>query len=153
MVWRLMAIYDVLWNFMSMEERDGTQRTQPYQKHYGIVSYYAVVFLRRPPIFTTVWTPLGGEQCLQNPGKLCEYREVAIVNHCANVNLLRVVILIWRSVLVRQSPLGNCLKTSQTVVQCRKLSQIVVTFSFAVPFLLTRFGFCRDWSNHQYQSL
>ena len=31
-------------------------------------------FFTTPPVFTTVWTPLWGEKCLQNPGKWCQRR-------------------------------------------------------------------------------
>ena len=51
------------------------------------------------PRFTTVWTPLWGAKCLQNPGKWCQHRGgVAIANHCVIVNLLCIVNLLRRSI-------------------------------------------------------
>ena len=59
-----------------------------------------------PPIFTTVWTPLWGEKCLQNPREFCEHRGVAIENHCAIVNLLPIVDLLRRSIFSAAGSFG-----------------------------------------------
>ena len=49
----------------------GPSRTK---KHYGIVNYYAVVFLLpSPPIYYAVNPSLRGK-CLQNPGMMCQRR-------------------------------------------------------------------------------
>ena len=68
-----------------------------------------------PPIFTTLWTPLWGEEWLQNPGRWCQAGGVAIANHCAIVNLLRVANLLRRSIFTTAGSFGKWSKSVESI--------------------------------------
>ena len=76
----------------------GPHRTKIY---YGIVNYYVVVFLLRPP-YVLRREPLFGEE----NACMCQRRRGAIANHCAIVNLLRIVHLLRRSIFSTAGSFG-----------------------------------------------
>ena len=83
---------------------------------------YAAVFLL-PPIFT--------DKCLQNQGKLCQRRGVAIANHCATLNSLCVVNLLQRSISSTAGSFGQ--KSSKSLGASRFLSQGTVSTTLPGP--------------------
>ena len=60
-----------------------TQRTPPYLKYYGMVTYSAVVFLLRPPYLLRCEPLFEGRTACKNQENCVSAGVVAIVNHCA----------------------------------------------------------------------
>ena len=85
-------------------EPKGPSRTK---KHYGTVNYYAVVFLLRPPNLIRRRPFFKRRDACNSQGKRCPHKEVAIVNHCVIVNLLCIVILLWRSIFSTAGSFGK----------------------------------------------
>ena len=66
-----------------------SQRTQPYWKHYGIVNYYALVFLLCPPDLLRCERFFERKNVSNSQESGVHTQCAAIVNHYTIVNLLR----------------------------------------------------------------
>ena len=65
------------------------------------------VFTTPPSPYLLRCEPLFEGKCLQNPGQLCRHTGgIAIANHCAIVNLLRVVNVLRRSIFSTAGSFG-----------------------------------------------
>ena len=75
-----------------VEPRFGAERKlyPAVLKNYRIVDDYTVVLLLRPPDLLRCEPFFGRREVCKTQGKRCLHHGVAIVHHCAIVNLLRV---------------------------------------------------------------
>ena len=76
-------------------------------KHYGIVNYYAVVFLLRPPDLLRREPLFKGKNACKTQENSASAGVVAIANPCAIVKLLRTVNLLRRSIFSTEGSFGN----------------------------------------------
>ena len=83
-----------------------TRRTQQYREHYGIVNYYAVVFLLRPPNLLRCEPFFERRVACKTKEMMCPHKGVAIANHCVIVNLLGIVNLPRRSIFSTAGSFG-----------------------------------------------
>ena len=88
-------------------------------EHYGIVNYYAGVFLLRPPYLLRCEPLSEGQNACKTQENCVSTGGVVIVNHCVIVNLLRILNLLRRSIFSTAGSFGICLRSETQEPVCR----------------------------------
>ena len=83
------------------------------------MNFYAVVFLLCPPDLLRCEPFFERRDPCKTLGKWCPHNGVAIANHCAIVNLLRVVNLLWRSIFSTAGSFGIVSDAERIAVRWR----------------------------------